>query len=144
MTWHIIKTRARGYCVKRKKVFFFLNIMHNSFFHFLHNFQFSRSNLSQVTLMNLDFEASAGYFCEVTIDNPIFTKASKEEHIHVIGMWWINVVLYFTFVDFLHSLFYVRPLLLLLYSLSCLLHLSAYTLIEHHTHPFIERAFFVG
>lgn len=49
--------------------------------------QFSRSNRSQVTLTNLDFEASAPYFCEVTIDNPIFTKASKEEHIHVIGMW---------------------------------------------------------
>ncbi|CAG9802553.1 unnamed protein product [Chironomus riparius] len=45
---------------------------------------FSRSNRSQVTLTNLDFEASAPYFCEVTIDNPIFTKASKEEHIHVI------------------------------------------------------------
>ncbi|KAG5682634.1 hypothetical protein PVAND_011973 [Polypedilum vanderplanki] len=45
---------------------------------------FLQSNASQVTLKNLDFDASAAYFCEVTIDNPIFTKASKEEHIHVI------------------------------------------------------------
>lgn len=40
--------------------------------------------------MNLDFEASGTYFCEVTIDNPIYTKASPEQHIHIIGMWWIN------------------------------------------------------
>ena len=60
------------------------NHMHNVTIYFY--LQFSRSNRSQVTLTNLDFEASAPYFCEVTIDNPIFTKASKEEHIHVIGM----------------------------------------------------------
>ena len=35
--------------------------------------------------MNLDFDASGNYFCEVSIDNPIFTKASAEEHLHVIG-----------------------------------------------------------
>ncbi|CRK92443.1 CLUMA_CG006010, isoform A [Clunio marinus] len=45
---------------------------------------FSKSNESQVTLMNVDFDATAGYYCEVSIDNPIFTKASNEEHIHVI------------------------------------------------------------
>jgi hypothetical protein len=35
--------------------------------------------------MNVDFEASGNYFCEVSIDNPIFTKASPEEHLHVMG-----------------------------------------------------------
>jgi hypothetical protein len=53
-------------------------------------FQLTKSNQSQVTLTNLDFEASGTYFCEVTIDNPIYTKASPEQHIHIIGMWWIN------------------------------------------------------
>ena len=55
--------------------------------------QFAKSNASQVTLMNLDFDASGNYFCEVSIDNPIFTKASAEEHLHVIGecLWSIAV-----------------------------------------------------
>lgn len=44
----------------------------------------SKSNASQVTLMNLDFDATASYYCEVSIDNPIFTKESNEEHLHVI------------------------------------------------------------
>jgi hypothetical protein len=35
--------------------------------------------------MNVDFEASGNYFCEVSTDNPIFTKASLEEHLHVMG-----------------------------------------------------------
>lgn len=35
--------------------------------------------------MNLDFDATGAYYCEVSIDNPIFTKASNEEHVHVIG-----------------------------------------------------------
>jgi hypothetical protein len=55
-------------------------------------FQLKHSNSTQVTLKNVDFDASATYYCEVTIDNPIFTKASKDEHIHVIGMWWINSI----------------------------------------------------
>lgn len=37
--------------------------------------------------MNLDFEATASYYCEVSIDNPIFTKASSEEQLHIIGKW---------------------------------------------------------
>lgn len=51
------------------------------------SWQFSKSNESQVTLMNLDFDATGGYYCEVSIDNPIFTKASNEEHLHVISEW---------------------------------------------------------
>lgn len=51
------------------------------------SFQFSKSNSSQVTLMNLDFDATGSYYCEVSIDNPIFTKASSEAHLHVIGEW---------------------------------------------------------
>jgi hypothetical protein len=47
--------------------------------------QFSKSSPSQVTLMKLDFDASGNYFCEVSLDSPIFTKASNEEHLHVIG-----------------------------------------------------------
>ncbi|KAL5283567.1 hypothetical protein ACFFRR_006055, partial [Megaselia abdita] len=42
------------------------------------------SNETQVTLRNLDFEATGNYYCEVSIDNPIFTKASQEEVLHVI------------------------------------------------------------
>lgn len=37
--------------------------------------------------MNLDFDATGSYYCEVSIDNPIFTKASSEAHLHVIGEW---------------------------------------------------------
>lgn len=35
--------------------------------------------------MNLDFDATGSYYCEVSIDNPIFTKASGEALLHVIG-----------------------------------------------------------
>lgn len=54
--------------------------------------QFSKSNESQVTLMNLDFEATGSYYCEVSIDNPIFTKASNEVHLHVIGECFKHLV----------------------------------------------------
>lgn len=37
--------------------------------------------------MNLDFDAAGSYYCEVSISNPIFTKASNEEILHVIGMF---------------------------------------------------------
>jgi CD80-like C2-set immunoglobulin domain len=40
-----------------------------------------------VTLKDLDFDATGSYYCEVSIDNPIFTKASSEVHLHVIGEW---------------------------------------------------------
>lgn len=46
--------------------------------------QFTRSNEKVVVLKNLDFEASGLYYCEVSTDSPIFTKASNEEQIHVI------------------------------------------------------------
>lgn len=40
-----------------------------------------------MTLKDLDFDATGSYYCEVSIDNPIFTKASSEVHLHVIGEW---------------------------------------------------------
>lgn len=59
--------------------------------------QFSKSNSSQVTLTNLDFDATGSYYCEVSIDNPIFTKASNEVHLHVIGEFiWLDNKSFFT------------------------------------------------
>lgn len=37
-----------------------------------------------MTLKNLDFEGTALYSCEVSLESPIFTKASNEEHVIVI------------------------------------------------------------
>ncbi|CAO1390958.1 unnamed protein product, partial [Diamesa tonsa] len=45
---------------------------------------FVNSNQDEVTLKNLDFDAAGLYYCEVSLDAPIFTKASNEEQIHVI------------------------------------------------------------
>lgn len=46
--------------------------------------------------MNLDFDATGAYYCEVSIDNPIFTKASNEVHVHVIGKINLNVIAFST------------------------------------------------
>lgn len=43
------------------------------------------SNYSIVTLKDVDFEAAGSYYCEVSIDSPIYTKESNEETLHVIG-----------------------------------------------------------
>ncbi|CAD7084608.1 unnamed protein product [Hermetia illucens] len=45
---------------------------------------FSNSNEEQVTLKGLDFDAAGVYFCEVSTNTPIFTKASQEEQLYVI------------------------------------------------------------
>ncbi|CRK92440.1 CLUMA_CG006007, isoform A [Clunio marinus] len=45
---------------------------------------FQKSNQNEVTLKNLDFDASGLYYCEVSLESPIFTKASNEEQVHVI------------------------------------------------------------
>ncbi|XP_055699185.1 uncharacterized protein LOC129799383 [Phlebotomus papatasi] len=42
------------------------------------------SNERQVTLKDVDFEASGLYYCEVSTDTPIFTKPSQDEQVHVI------------------------------------------------------------
>lgn len=41
------------------------------------------SNEKKVSLKNLQFEASGVYTCEVTTDNPIYTKPSEEEYLTV-------------------------------------------------------------
>nr|XP_040222830.1 uncharacterized protein LOC120949533 [Anopheles coluzzii]XP_040222839.1 uncharacterized protein LOC120949533 [Anopheles coluzzii]XP_040222847.1 uncharacterized protein LOC120949533 [Anopheles coluzzii] len=38
---------------------------------------------STLTLKNLDYDASGSYYCEVSTDTPIFTKASNDEVLHV-------------------------------------------------------------
>uniref|UniRef100_A0A182FJH3 Ig-like domain-containing protein n=1 Tax=Anopheles albimanus TaxID=7167 RepID=A0A182FJH3_ANOAL len=38
---------------------------------------------SRLTLKNVDYEASGSYYCEVSTDTPIFTKASNDEMLHV-------------------------------------------------------------
>lgn len=40
-------------------------------------------NPSTLTLKNVDYEASGSYYCEVSTDTPIFTKASNDEPMHV-------------------------------------------------------------
>jgi hypothetical protein len=46
-------------------------------------FQFQKSNQNEVTLKINDFDASGMYCCEVSLESPIFTKASLEEQVHV-------------------------------------------------------------
>ncbi len=46
-------------------------------------FQWSESDEKRVSLKNLQFEASGVYICEVTTDNPIYTKPSEEEYLTV-------------------------------------------------------------
>ncbi|XP_053678395.1 uncharacterized protein LOC128728774 [Anopheles nili] len=38
---------------------------------------------STLTLKNVDYDASGSYYCEVSTDTPIFTKASNDEMLHV-------------------------------------------------------------
>ncbi|KFB37998.1 AGAP013021-PA-like protein [Anopheles sinensis] len=38
---------------------------------------------STLTLKNVDYDASGTYYCEVSTDTPIFTKASNDEMLHV-------------------------------------------------------------
>ncbi|XP_038122612.1 uncharacterized protein LOC6041687 [Culex quinquefasciatus] len=38
---------------------------------------------SRLMLKNVDYEASGSYYCEVSTDTPIFTKASNDEPMHV-------------------------------------------------------------
>ncbi|XP_055539015.1 uncharacterized protein LOC129726403 [Wyeomyia smithii] len=38
---------------------------------------------STLTLKNVDYEASGSYYCEVSTDTPIYTKASNDEPLHV-------------------------------------------------------------
>lgn len=45
--------------------------------------QFQKSNQNEVTLKINDFDASGMYSCEVSLESPIFTKASNEEQVHV-------------------------------------------------------------
>ncbi|XKL63122.1 hypothetical protein PGB90_005486 [Kerria lacca] len=43
----------------------------------------NESNDKKVSLKNLQFEASGVYICEVTTDNPIYTKSSEEQYLTV-------------------------------------------------------------
>uniref|UniRef100_A0A182PUX7 Ig-like domain-containing protein n=1 Tax=Anopheles epiroticus TaxID=199890 RepID=A0A182PUX7_9DIPT len=38
---------------------------------------------STLTLKNVDYDASGSYYCEVSTDTPIFTKASNDEILNV-------------------------------------------------------------
>lgn len=55
--------------------------------------QFTKSNQNEVTLKNLDFEGTALYSCEVSLESPIFTKASAEEHVIVIRKYFLLILL---------------------------------------------------
>lgn len=59
------------------------NSIFSSLFH-VPRLKFPKSNQHEVTLKNLDFDASGLYYCEVSLESPIFTKASNEEQVHVI------------------------------------------------------------
>ncbi|XP_055381170.1 probable cyclin-dependent serine/threonine-protein kinase DDB_G0292550 isoform X2 [Condylostylus longicornis] len=45
----------------------------------------SKTDETKLSLNKLEFEASGHYYCEVSTDTPIFTKASQEEPLHVIS-----------------------------------------------------------
>jgi hypothetical protein len=61
--------------------------------------QFRKSNQNQLTIKILDFDASGMYCCEVSLESPIFTKASNEEQVHVfrkcIDIWYLRRTFYF-------------------------------------------------
>lgn len=62
------------------------NIKQSIFIYFLFllpSIQFQKSNQNEVTLKINDFDASGMYCCEVSLESPIFTKASNEEQVHV-------------------------------------------------------------
>uniref|UniRef100_A0A336L907 CSON002041 protein n=1 Tax=Culicoides sonorensis TaxID=179676 RepID=A0A336L907_CULSO len=44
----------------------------------------SQSNDKHFTIRNLHFDAAGTYYCEVTTDTPIYTKASQDAVLHVI------------------------------------------------------------
>jgi len=43
------------------------------------NQQWDNSNEQQVTLKDVQFDLSGQFYCEVSTDTPIFTKASADE-----------------------------------------------------------------
>lgn len=47
-----------------------------------------------MSLKNLQFEASGVYICEVTTDNPIYTKPSEEEYLVVMRKYLQFVVIF--------------------------------------------------
>lgn len=53
--------------------------------------QWTESDEKRVSLKNLQFEASGVYICEVTTDNPIYTKPSEEEYL-VVMRKYISIV----------------------------------------------------
>lgn len=68
------------------------NSIFSSLFH-VPRLKFPKSNQHEVTLKNLDFDASGLYYCEVSLESPIFTKASNEEQVHVIREYWLLISL---------------------------------------------------
>jgi CD80-like C2-set immunoglobulin domain len=54
--------------------------------------QHNKSNQHEVTLKSLDFDATGLYNCEVSLESPIFTKASNEEQVQVIReCYWLLI-----------------------------------------------------
>jgi hypothetical protein len=53
--------------------------------------QWKKIDAQTLTLKNLDFDASGLYYCEVSTDTPIFTKASNEEQLHIMRKWKIII-----------------------------------------------------
>jgi hypothetical protein len=53
--------------------------------------QFQKSNQHEVTIKINDFDASGMYSCEVSLESPIFTKASIEEQVHVFREYTANI-----------------------------------------------------
>lgn len=72
-----------------------------------------------MTLKHVDFDAAGLYFCEVSLESPIFTKASNEEQVHVIRKYWL--------LSSLSALFSLTHCLLLTH--------------RHFTHPLVLSLF---
>lgn len=47
------------------------------------SFQIALATENSIILQNLDFAASGSYSCEVSLDTPIYTKASTEKQLTV-------------------------------------------------------------
>lgn len=53
-------------------------------------FQLSLATARSIVLENLEFEASGSYYCEVTLESPIFTQVSEIRELLVIRKYgWV-------------------------------------------------------
>ncbi|CAH2265772.1 jg7959 [Pararge aegeria aegeria] len=64
-----------------------LHLLRSSAFREHWTMEIALATENSIILQNLDFAASGGYSCEVSLDTPIYTKASSEKQLTVFRMY---------------------------------------------------------